>query len=159
MWTAALREASRMHTPFDEEWFASLLAARAAPPPARGASELKPLPGKAAASHRVERHEDWGEAPDTAEFVGRVDELALLRRWILEERCRLVPVLGVGGVGKTSLAAKLAQEVAPSFEHVYWRSLRDAPPPSEWLAGPIGFLSDVERCRLSCHCSIEWRTL
>ena len=27
-WTAALREASRMHTPFDEEWFASLLAAR-----------------------------------------------------------------------------------------------------------------------------------
>jgi hypothetical protein len=113
VWTAALREASRMHTPFDEEWFASLLAARAAPPLAPSASGLKPSPGKAAASHRVERHEDWGEAPDTAEFVGRVDELALLRRWILEERCRLVAVLGVGGVAKTSLAAKLAGSATP----------------------------------------------
>jgi hypothetical protein len=68
----------------------------------------------------------------------------MLRRWLVEERCRLVGVLGVGGVGKTSLAAVLAQEVAPSFERVYWRSLRDAPPPSEWLAGAIGFLSDQQ---------------
>src|SRR5207245_1277755 len=27
---------------------------------------------------------------------------------------------------------------------VYWRSLRDAPPPLEWLAGAIGFLSDQQ---------------
>ena len=43
--------------------------------------------------------------------------------WVLEERCRLVAVLGMGGIGKTSLAARLAQDVAPSFERVYWRSL------------------------------------
>ena len=29
LWTAALREAPRMHPPFDDEWFANLLAARA----------------------------------------------------------------------------------------------------------------------------------
>ena len=40
----------------------------------------------------------------------------------------LVAVLGMGGIGKTSLAARLAQAVAPSFERVYWRSLRNAPP-------------------------------
>src|SRR4029453_6829144 len=89
-----------------------------------------------------ERAQDWGEAPDTAEFVGRGEELALLKKWVLEERCRLVAVLGMGGIGKTSLAACLAQAVAPSFARVYWRRLRNAPPVGEWLAGAIAFLSD-----------------
>jgi hypothetical protein len=38
----------------------------------------------------------------------------------------------------------LAQSVAPAFERVYWRSLRNAPPVNEWLAGAIGFLSDQQ---------------
>ena len=70
------------------------------------------------------------------------DELALLRSWIQNERTHLVAVLGMGGIGKTSLAAKLARDAADGFERVYWRGLRDAPPVSEWLAGAIGFLSD-----------------
>jgi hypothetical protein len=48
----------------------------------------------------------------------------------------------MGGIGKTTLAAKLAQDIAPKFERVYWRSLRDAPPARDWLTGAIGFLSD-----------------
>jgi hypothetical protein len=38
----------------------------------------------------------------------------------------------------------LAQEIAPAFQRFYWRSLRDAPSTSDWLAGTIGFLSDHE---------------
>ena len=129
LWTAAEREASRMHPPFDGQWFAGLLGAQTGTPSS--------LVGAAST-------QDWGEAPDTVAFVGRGDELLLLRRWVLEERCRIVAVLGMGGIGKTSLAAKLAQEVAPWFERVYWRSVRDAPPVSEWLAGAIGFLSDQQ---------------
>jgi WD40 repeat protein/transcriptional regulator with XRE-family HTH domain len=131
LWTAVEREAPRMHTPFDEEWFATVLATCARIKPAAA-----PVTGIA------ERAEDWGEAPDTLSFVGRMDELATLRGWVLEERCRLVAVLGFGGIGKTMLAARLAQLVAPSFERVHWRSLRNAPPVTEWLAGAIGFLSD-----------------
>jgi transcriptional regulator with XRE-family HTH domain len=138
LWAAVQRDAPRMHTPFDEEWFAGLLNAHA-PPTSTAASDKALHPAR-----DVERAQDWGEAPDTTDFVGRADELALMRRWVLDERCRLVAILGMGGIGKTSMAARLAQDVAPSFERVYWRSLRDAPPVSEWLAGAIGFLSDQQ---------------
>jgi len=141
LWASVEREASRMHTPFDEEWFAGLLDAHSHQlriPAAQGSARddtLHPADGS-------ERAHDWGEAPDTSGFVGRGEELALLQGWVLEERCRLVAVLGLGGIGKTSVAAKLAQTVAPYFERVYWRSLRNAPPVTEWLAGANAFLSD-----------------
>src|SRR5207244_7525376 len=83
----------------------------------------------------VERRQDWGEAPDVLGFVGRTEELAVLSRWVLDERSRLVAVVGMGGIGKTSLVARLAEGVVPSFERIYWRGLRDAPPISDWLAG------------------------
>ena len=100
---------------------------------------------RAAGAGTVERAQDWGEAPDVLGFVGRAEELALMQTWVLEEQCRLVAVLGMGGIGKTSLTARLAEEVASSFARVYWRSLRDATPISDWLAGAIGFLSDQQR--------------
>ncbi|MBV9353971.1 MAG: helix-turn-helix domain-containing protein, partial [Chloroflexi bacterium] len=122
LWTAVLREAPRMHTPFDQAWFRSLPTGRTAPPKPAAA----PVPPSAPVAE--ERGEDWGEAPDVLDFVGRADELALLRRWVLDEHCRLLAILGMGGIGKTSLVARLGQELAPSFARVYWRSLRDAPP-------------------------------
>ncbi|MBV9603327.1 MAG: hypothetical protein JOZ87_41700 [Chloroflexi bacterium] len=90
----------------------------------------------------MERRQDWGEAPDPTGFVGRADELLTLSSWVLDLRCRLLVLFGIGGIGKTSLAARLAHDVAPGFERVYWRSVRDGLPPADWLAGAIGFLSD-----------------
>jgi len=144
LWTAAERESPRMHAPFDDEWFARLLAAHAAPTLGRAYEAVQAVAAAEPGSGAVKRAQDWGEAPEAAGFVGRAAEVALLRRWVLDEHCRLLAVLGMGGIGKTSLAARLAQEVAPTFERVYWRSLRDAPVVSEWLAGAIGFLSDQQ---------------
>ncbi|NJL41556.1 MAG: hypothetical protein HC899_36355 [Leptolyngbyaceae cyanobacterium SM1_4_3] len=42
--------------------------------------------------------------------------------------CHLVLILGIGGVGKTSLSIKLGQQIQDQFEVVIWRSLREAPP-------------------------------
>src|SRR5207302_1507012 len=85
--------------------------------------------------------EHWGEAPDVASFLGREAEREMLRRWVLDERCRVVAILGLGGIGKTLLATRLALDLAPAFDYVYWRSLRNAPVPGEWLAGAIRFLA------------------
>ena len=54
---------------------------------------------------------DWGEATDVSQFYGRRSELSTLEQWIQVDRCRLVALLGMGGVGKTALVVKLAQQV------------------------------------------------
>ncbi|HEV7665509.1 MAG TPA: helix-turn-helix domain-containing protein [Chloroflexota bacterium] len=171
LWAAALRDAPRMHTPLDEVWLAQVLDRRSAftsaapsPLPARPSAVAKRNDeASAEASHEgeqasrerhgdvtnvdqpshlpLERRQDWGEAPDVIGFVGRTDELATLRNWVLDEHCRLAGVLGMGGIGKTALTSRLAQDAAPSFQRVYWRSLRDALPAGEWMAGAIGFLA------------------
>ena len=100
---------------------------------------------------------DWGSAPDDAIFYGRQSELDTLRRWVSEDRCRLITLLGMGGIGKTALSVRLAREIAgewgsdgaiPSlphspntFTHILWRSLRNAPPPEDLLADLIQVLS------------------
>ncbi|MBE9130125.1 MULTISPECIES: NB-ARC domain-containing protein [unclassified Coleofasciculus] len=86
--------------------------------------------------------QDWGEAIDISLFYGRTPELAQLEQWIVEERCHLVAILGMGGIGKTVLAVKLAEEIQQSFEYLIWRSLRHAPPVGDILADLIEFLSD-----------------
>lgn len=76
---------------------------------------------------------NWGSAIDTSTFCGRSEELLLLRQWVLQEQCRLVLLLGIGGIGKSTLAAKLVQQIHSSFEVVVWQSLQNALPFAEWL--------------------------
>ena len=70
---------------------------------------------------------DWGDAPTVTTFYGREWELNLLSAWVVQERCRVVSVLGQGGIGKSALATQVMQRVAEYFEVVIWRSLRDVP--------------------------------
>lgn len=87
-------------------------------------------------------HLDWGEAVCTSFFYGRTEELATLEKWIIDERCQLVALLGMGGIGKTSLSVKVAQQIQENFEYVIWRSLREAPPVSTIIANLLQVLSD-----------------
>jgi signal recognition particle GTPase len=68
-----------------------------------------------------------GEAIDVAKFCGRTQELETLREWIMADRCRVVTILGMGGMGKTALSVKIAEQLQNEFDYVIWRSLRHAP--------------------------------
>lgn len=92
---------------------------------------------------------DWGEAVDVAVFYGRSDELDKLEHWIVRDRCRLIALLGIGGIGKTALSVKLAEKIQEHFEYAIWRSLRNAPPVEEVLTSLIQFLSNQQQTDLS----------
>jgi WD40 repeat protein/transcriptional regulator with XRE-family HTH domain/predicted transcriptional regulator len=71
--------------------------------------------------------QDWNGAPSIKYFYGRQQELGELKRGIVDDKCRVLFLSGLGGIGKTSLATKLAHEIQNDFQVVIWRSLRKAP--------------------------------
>ncbi len=72
---------------------------------------------------------DWGEAVDVSRFCGRQEQLDTLKQWVMHDRCRLIAIAGIGGMGKTMLVTQLARQLANTgqFEIIVWRSLWQAP--------------------------------
>ncbi|HEY9618791.1 MAG TPA: NB-ARC domain-containing protein, partial [Crinalium sp.] len=98
---------------------------------------------------------DWGEAIDVTTFYGRTEELATLKQWIVGDRCRLILLLGMGGIGKTSLSIKLAEQLQGSFDYLIWRSLRNAPPIDDLLIDLIKFLSNRQETEITLPETLE----
>ncbi|MEG4455211.1 NB-ARC domain-containing protein [Microcoleus sp. N9_A1] len=71
--------------------------------------------------------QDWGEAIDVSQFYNRQQELETLETWISGNSTRAIGIFGIGGIGKTSLSVKLAQQIQSQFQFVIWRSLQQAP--------------------------------
>jgi WD40 repeat protein len=100
-------------------------------------------------SQKISIYQDRDEMIDVSMFCGRGQELDTLFKWVTSNRCRLVAIVGMGGIGKTSLSAKLVERIlefggeelgagenrqerggprsAKSFRFAIWRSLRNAP--------------------------------
>jgi WD40 repeat protein len=100
--------------------------------------------------HNPQTHKpqvDWGEAIDVSTFYGRTVELNQLTQLATRDRCRLIALLGLGGIGKTALSVKLAQQIQGEFEWIIWRSLRNAPSLETLLAELVPFLSNQQETK------------
>lgn len=92
--------------------------------------------------------EDWADAPDVSYFLGRETDLNTLKQWVIQDRCRLVAIVGLPGKGKTHICAKLAEQLRGKFEGIIWRSLLNAPPVQDIIKDWILFLSHQEKIDL-----------
>ena len=90
---------------------------------------------------------DWGMATDVSIFYGRKAERLEVKNYILTDHCRLVALLGLGGMGKTALSVKVAEEIQDNFDYIIWRSLRNAPPLDSLLSQLIAFVSDQQKTK------------
>jgi WD40 repeat protein/transcriptional regulator with XRE-family HTH domain len=139
----ALWHAAHQKLLLDEAWLASLLGR-----PRPALTLLYPVPPEAPRPGELPAAEptpgcrmDWGDALAVPTFYNREQELATLSRWVVEEGCRLVSVLGMGGIGKSALVVCAMQQLAAHFEVVLFRSLRDAPDCSALLDDCLSVLS------------------
>jgi WD40 repeat protein/transcriptional regulator with XRE-family HTH domain len=123
----ALWQAARQKVLLDEAWLGGLLSHLQAPPASQPGEETSVTAHALASPSRGGPRVDWGDALAVTSFYGREWELDLLSEWVVGERCRVVSVLGQGGIGKSVLATQVMHRVAEGFEVVIWRSLRDVP--------------------------------
>ncbi len=146
-----LWKAARLKVLFDEHWMQVLLTEQAILSPSLATYTQHPTPSPQATAQDRQQFPriDWGEAFDvTSSFYGRKAELAQLRDWVLKDRCRLIAVLGIGGIGKSTLAITLMHQVATQFEVVVFRSLRDAPMCEDLVADLLQVISPAPLAEL-----------
>jgi WD40 repeat protein/predicted ATPase/transcriptional regulator with XRE-family HTH domain len=144
LWDQAVHDAPHVLPAFDEVWFARTSALhvdgreqgignRRQGPEDNGSPQLStpyPQPPTPHAQHQLI---DWGEAIAVPTLYGREHEIEILHQWIVDDRCRVVGLVGLGGMGKSSLAITFAQRALPQFDLVLFRSLQNEPPLAELL--------------------------
>ncbi|MBE9185645.1 NACHT domain-containing protein [Microcoleus sp. LEGE 07076] len=72
-------------------------------------------------------HQDLSEMPELGNFFDRTPSLNTLTTWILQQNCRLITITGISGIGKTSLAVQLVQQIKHEFEYAVWYTLDEFP--------------------------------
>ena len=128
----ALWQASHQKAPLDEAWLNELLT---------------PGHEQAARSANAKREEPSMVLPVQATtFVGRVTELAEIDALLGDPACRLLTLVGPGGIGKTRLAIEVAADCAERFDDgVYFVPLQPLDSP-EFIVSAI---ADVLSFRFS----------
>ncbi|MEA5496453.1 ATP-binding protein [Limnoraphis robusta Tam1] len=87
-------------------------------------------------------HIDLGDAPEIFSFYDRTPQLSTLENWITQDRTRLIALLGISGIGKTTLALCLIDPIKTQFDYIIYRSLRFSPTLEQYLSQILKIFSE-----------------
>ncbi|KKD35586.1 MAG: ATP-binding protein [Limnoraphis robusta] len=87
-------------------------------------------------------HIDLGDAPEIFSFFDRTPQLSTLENWITQDRTRLIALLGISGIGKTTLALCLIDQIKTQFDYIIYRSLRFSPTLEQYLSQILKIFSE-----------------
>ncbi|MEZ2250151.1 NB-ARC domain-containing protein [Microcoleus sp.] len=90
-------------------------------------------------------HQDLSEMPELGDFFDRTHSLQTLTTWILQQNSRLIALTGISGIGKTTLAVQLVQQIKDEFEYVIWCNIDADDTPDEFEHKLIQFFSQSEK--------------
>jgi len=75
-------------------------------------------------SHPTSNYHDLTLAPKITHFYDRTTELQALSRWLIDQNLHLVSVLGLSGIGKTTLVKQFVDLNKQHFDVVIWKTLK-----------------------------------
>ncbi len=78
-------------------------------------------------------YHDLTLAPQIIEFYDQENELATISNWVFKQNTRLIAVLGLWGIGKTTLVKRFIDLNLEQFEVVIWKSLKFPKSLDLWL--------------------------
>lgn len=84
-------------------------------------------------SQYSQTYHDLTLAPQIIDFYDRENELATISNWVFKQNTRLIAVLGLWGIGKTTLVKRFIDLNLEQFEVVIWKSLKFPKSLDLWL--------------------------
>lgn len=98
---------------------------------------------------KVKQRHNITDAPERAHpFCERTGELTTLKQWILEENIRTITLIGLAGIGKTSLAVEFVEQIKHNFDLIVWRSHQKFPTLESLNTNLMEFFSEQQQTQL-----------
>jgi len=83
-------------------------------------------------------------APKFPYFYGRNNEVSTLKDWLINQEIRLISIFGMSGIGKTSIALHLINEIPQHFDYIIYRALYFSPSLTTTLTNLLQIFSPPE---------------